>query len=894
MGRCVVVLVWVCTAAWSVPTDDTAPAALILSPVNATWAANNASFWRDKGFAGFLLKGIAENAVAVADNTNTAAAEPPNMPLIREVRLARERLAQSGIPNNFLYLKFESDTGFSTPAGAESAVDEMRVAGSLCAAMGLNGVAFDSASSSGFYDYRWDGYAYGDYTPGDLENRARRLGRSLARALLLELPGAGILFIADGWAVSGPLWLPFFEGIVEGSAMDDACRIHLLTRESFAARSANGLRRVARETRAILDRRLEPKQRALWQRRGGLSLGLSPLGFDSQAQTPVAAVDAVTFRNLVAAAKALSDEYIWVESDGSSWWRLSKQEVETYSQLLQNGAAVASQTRPVVDNLDAYTLRMPYDDWPRVGPLTNLAVPAEVYAAEAGAALVFWAGAAGDMTLPAGENTLTVQNLATGEAIECKAEAGNLALPAGDAPLLVEGLPTRPWRLDAGLRVEVARPPTPSNPSAQIACRFQNASGVAIRGSVDFLAPADFSVNPARLPFQLAAGEVVEATVNVKGKFKFGQPVTTTVSLAVGGGIMTRPLHVQTCPDTAWEYALDGDAAGNFIAVDIDRTGPAEVVACTNAGEIVCLNARGGLVWKRRFSGAFVERPAAGVLPSGAAAIAVVDTLGRLRLMNGAGEVSWERPLEPSVLSPVFADVDEFAGQELLLPFSDGHIVALDAGGGEVWSYKPMLGIQWLEPAPSDDGKNLLIAAQNPPLSLLAVLDPTGRVRWSAIPESTFVSPPVVLDGGAAGVRTVVSATANGAIAARNLAGGEVMARTETGLAGVHFIKVGGPGILVAGEQGLYAYTPALEPAWSYKGKVAAPPAATASWIVMPVEFDAGEVALVCLDGQGKQMWRSFSGPSVTGSPILADLNGDGTYECVYSSTGRTLRCLAF
>jgi len=896
VGRGVVVWVWVCTAAWGFQTDEKALAALILSPVNATWAANNASYWRDKGLDGFLLTGIAENAVAAGDNTNAAAAQLPSTPLIREVRLAHERLAQSGLANNFLYAKFEpTDSGFSSSAAATSAVDAMRLAARLCAVIGLKGVAFDSASSSGFYDYRWDGYAYDDYTPADLESRARRLGRSLARAVLLELPGAEILFITDGWAASGPLWLPFFEGVVEGSAMDDASRIHLLTRETFAARSANDFRRVARETRAVLDQRLEPKPRVLWQRRGALALGLAPLAFDSSAQRPLAAVDPATFRSLVAAAKALSDKYIWIQSDGSSWWRLSQQEADTYSQLLQNGAAVADQTRPIVDNLDAYTLRMPYDDWRRVGLLEGLDVPGEIYATEAGAALVLWSGAAGDMTLPAGENTLTVQNLATGKEIDCNVESRRITLPAVDAPLLVDGLPARPWLLEAGLRVEVEQPPNPSNPSAQIACRFLNAGGVGVRGLIDFLAPEEFSVNPASLPFQLATGEVVEATVNLRGKFAFGEPVIITVSLAVsGGGIITRPLEVQTCPDTAWEYALDGDARGNLVVTDIDGTPPAEVVVCTDAGEVVCLNAHGGLIWKRRFSAAFTSKPAAGVLASGAVAIALIDTRGRLRLLNAAGEVSWERPVEPSVLSPVFADVNEFAGQELLLPFSDGRIVALDAGGDEVWSYKPVLGMQWLEPAASDDGKNPLIAVQNRPISLLAMLAPNGRVQWSAILESTCVAQPVVLDAEAASGHAVVAATAGGVITAWDMATGDVVARTETGLAGLRTIEPGGPGIVITSQQGLYAYTPTLDLAWSYQGKIAGPPTATASLIVAPVEFDAGEVALVCLDALGRQLWRSFTGPSVTGSPVPADLNGEGTHECVYSSTDRSLRCLAF
>ena len=451
------------------------------------------------------------------------------------------------------------------------------------------------------------------------------------------------------------------------------------------------------------------------------------------------------------------------------------------------------------------------------------------------------------------------------------------------------------WELEAGLRVELEQPPNPSNPSAQIACRFLNAGAVGVRGLIDFLAPEEFSVNPVSLPFQLATGETVEATVNLRGKFRFSQPVIVTVSLALsGGGIITRPLEVQTCPDTAWEYALDGDARGNLVVADIDGTPPAEVVACTDAGEIVCLNAHGGQIWKRRFSGAFTSKFAAGVLASGEPAIAVVDSLGRLRLMNAAGEVSWERLVEPSVLSPVFADVDEFAGQELLLPFSDGRILALDAGGDEVWSYKPMLGMQWLEPVSAGDGKNPLIAVQNRPISLLAMLAPNGRVQWSAILESTCVAQPVVLDAEAAGGHAVVAATAGGVITAWDMATGDVVARTETGLAGLRTIEPGGPGIVITSQQGLYAYTPTLDLAWSYQGKVAGPPTATASLIVAPVEFNAGEVALVCLDALGRQLWRSFTGPSVTGSPLLADLDGDGTHECVYSSTDRTLRCLAF
>ena len=871
----------------------------MLSPVNATWAANNASYWRGKGFGGFLLTGITESAVSAlaadgAAPADAAAAESSLLPLIREVRLARERLSDSGLADNFLYWDFARvNAAFASRAAATSAVETMRVAACLCAAMGLKGIAIDSASSSGFYDYRWDGYAYDDYTPAELESRARRLGRSLARAVLLELPGAEILFITDGWGVSGALWLPLFEGLIEGSAMDEASTICLLTRESFSARSAADLRRVANETRAILDNRFEPEQRERWRRKGCVSLGLSPLSFDAASQRPVAAVDPAGFRNLVAAAKSLSDKYIWIQSAGSSWWQLTQQEVDTYSQLLQNGAAAASQTKPVVENLEAYTLGMPYDDWRRVGPLPGFSVPAEVYVMETGASLVFWAGAAGGITLPVGEITPVIQNLATGEDAGATPESGIVAVPAGDAPLLVTGLPARPWVVEAGLSVELLEAPTPGKPVAKVACRFENAGTVAIRGTIDLLAPADFSVNPASLPFQLAEGDAVEATVNVKGKFKLDSAMTATVSLTVaGGGITTRVLEIQACPDTVWEYALDGDAAGNLVAVDIDGTGPAEVVASTSAGEVVCLKADGGEAWKRRFSTGFTARPAAGLLASGAAAVAVVDNLGCLRLLNGAGEVSWERVLDRSWLPPFFADVDEFAGQELVLPSADGRVTALDPGGNEVWSYRPTLGMQSLEAVETGGGaKNLLLASQKDPIGLLALLEPNGRLRWSAIPENKTVGTAVVLN---ADKRAVVTATEDGVVAARDVASGELIAQEKVELTGVRFVQWGGPGLLLTSQDGLHAYDLELEPVWSVPGKVAAPPAATGSLVVVPMEGDASEVGLVCLDEQGRQQWRSFRGASVTGSPLLVGFNGDGTRHCVYSSADRTIKCLAF
>jgi outer membrane protein assembly factor BamB len=891
--------VWglLCTAAWGFQGDGKPPAALLLSPVNATWAANNASYWRDKGFRGFILTGIAETVARAAGDSDTAAAESTLTPPIRELRLACERLAESGLTDNFLYWDLsQAESPFSTQAAATSAANAMRVAGALCAAVGLKGVAIDSASSSAFYDYRWDGYGYEDYTPADLDNRARRFGRSLARALLLERPGAEILFITDGFIGGrgpGPLWLPLFEGLIEGCAMDEASRICLLTRESFPARSALDLRRAARGTGAILDHRLQPEQRALWRRKGSVCLGMAPLRFDSVAQKPVAAVDPATFRGLVAAAKALSGKYIWIESAGSCWWRLTQQEVDTYSQLLQNGPAVASQTTPVVDNLDDYTLHMPYDKWQRAGPLPGFAVPAEVYATDSGASLVLWAGSEGDMTLPVGETPLTVRNLASGEQVDYKNESGSVVAPAGDAPLLIDGLPARPWLLEAGLRVEVAEAPRPSNPRAKIACRFQNSSTVTIRGAIDFLTPPAFSVNPANLPFQLEAGEAVEATVNVRGKFAFGKAATITVSLTVaGGGIITRALELETCPDTAWQYALDGDAAGNVVAVDVDGTSPTEVVVCTDAGEIVCIDAQGGQVWKRRFSTAFAARPAAGLLASGAAGIAVVDTRGILRLLNAVGEVSWERAVGQTCLPPFFADVDEFAGQELLLPFSDGRIRALGAGGDEVWSYKPMLGMQSLQPVQSGAGeKSMLAATQNRPAGLLALLGSTGRVQWSAILDDDIIGTAILPE---AAKPVIVTATETGAVTAYDAANGEIAARNETQLAGARFIQSGGPGILITSQSGLHACTAELEPVWAYEGKIAALAGSTASVTVVPVEFEAGEIALICIDGQGRQLWRSFSGPSVTGSPLVGDFHVNGTRQIVYSSTDRILRCLTF
>jgi len=851
-------LVWICAAAFGLEEGNSAPVPLILSPVNATWAANNAAYWREKGFGGFLLTGIVENAAAPGQDTATTSADP-NKPLIREVRLANERLAESGLGYNFVYLRpvREEDRFVSTEAGV-GLVDRMRLAGSLCVATGLQGIAFDTCSSSGFYDYAWDGYAYGAYTPADLASNARRLGRSVARAVLHEQPKSEFLLITDGWPYSGPLWLPFFEGVLEGAAMDDACRVRLLTRESFTAQTPADLVRVARETRAALEQRLEPRRRAVWKRQGSLCLGLAPLAYDAAGQ-PVAAVSPREFRSLVAATKALSDGCMWVESQGSCWWRLDEQDVETYSQLLQNGADVPNQARPIVPNLAAYGLRMPYDSWRRAGPLQEYGVSGDVYSTAEGAALVLWPGVPRGVTLPAAGQPFRAKNLADGTPIDGRVESNSFAVPHCVEPVLVEGLPAWPWLVRAGLRVKVTEPPAPNGPLARLSYEFQNATSFDITGTLSFLPPAGYSANPEAVPMQLAPGQYLRGSVNLSGDFAPGNTGQLKVGMAVqGGGVLTQTVEVRAVPRELWTCGLDGDAAGNLLVTDLDGSGPRELVACTSAGEIACIDIKNGaLTWKRRFTSSFKTKPVAGLIATGEAAIAVIDDRGRLRVLNRAGEVVWERNAGRAALPPVFADVDAFAGEEIVLPHSNGQILALGAGGQEIWRYNPPLEISWFGSTRGPDRKPVLVALQKRPVRLIAALNSTGRLLWSSLPEAAIAGTPWFADANSDGSKDLVAVTETGLILAWDLANGECIARHESRSNNSAAMAAAGPGLTVP-----------------------------------PVELEFGRVGAVAFDAKGRELWRIDDGPSITGLPLVADVDGSGHIVCICSDSSRSIRAL--
>jgi len=898
-------LAW--NAAQAQPPPSDMPAVLLNSPINATWAANHGRYWTDKGFGGFLLSGIQdhlESDVWAVDG-DPATTEADDL-LLLEVRLANERLIEQGIDRNFVVVPIAPDDHyFCDAAVARRAVARFKRVGVFCKRAGLRGIAIDTRPASLFYDFRWDGYRYGAYTAAQLAEGARAFGQRIVRAFLGECPASDLLVITDGYRYWGSLWFALLEGMLEGVDTSRDAQLHVLTRATCLETAPARIRAVAERIPRILRRHVDRNTWERWQERGHVALGMGPLGYRDAAgtRTPVAAYTFDAYRRQLAAAKLYSDHYVWVEGNGPSWWRLTATEAQTYGRLLQNGAAVAVQTQPVIGNLEAYDVRSPFDDLLRVGPYRSNDGPAYVFLSEQGAALFLSDGIQQNLQIEDLGASLVLTLLVSGARREIEIRDGRLTLAPCADPVLIEPLPVRQWVVPTALWLEQPDPPT--SPSASVLTRFGFANRTAfdLAGSLEALPPEGFSIRPAVQPFDLSPGQGLRVDGIMRGRFDANTTIKTRLRIAASGSAsaVTRTFQCDVARRLKWRTALDGVVQAAPTIADVDGVAPREVLVCSDAGEVACLNADGTCRWKRRFRGRFDVPAAVGRGAFGERAIALIDAHGVLRVLRHDGRVAWERPFEvrcgPS--GPLFADLHPFQGDEIIVGLGDGRVVALRADAEILWSYDA-------ESAPAflsvhrrkADGDHHILLACTDRSGTVACIGRDGRCLWREAIGGALVSPPVVADIEADGADEVIVATATGGIHVLDAKTAASRSHANLGVAVqsftvAHFPAGREPHFLITNPGALYCLSRTFDVEWSVELHAVGAPAVArlAAGPCILVATSTGQV--VALSTDGAVLWRETRAPvPLAGSPVVSDVDHDGDLECVYASTDRLLEAI--
>lgn len=873
---------------------------VLVAPVQATWAANHAAHWQRLGVDGFALHGIFDT---FADNPWARDGRPHTIGgddlLLKEVALAHRRLSEDGITENFLYFPMRPEAPwFAVPGDARALVRGFEDAAVFCHEAGLRGLVVDTGSSARVFQPGWDGYPAESRDPEALARAAHDTGRRALRAIAAACPEIDLLFLADAVPEAGPLWFPFIAGVLDGLGAADTIGVHVLVRESLYETRPAVLHTLAERTRRMVRQRLSPAAQARWDRFGGVGLGLRPLGYND-AGDPVRYYTLEDFRVQVAAAKAFSTRYFWVEAPLQSWWQVAPDEAEQYTALFQNGGAVPAQTRPAAANLAEYAWRAPFDGMRRVGPLDSEAGVAMVFRHKEGAAALFWEAGPGPIA-GAGEDARVLDVRRGVEIAVAPGGAGGVKLPDGDGFWFVSPLPDHLWSLPAALWLTTADPLTPLRRRTTLRFGFRNPLPHAVHGTLQVAAPPAFGIGRAGETLTVAPGGNSALERALQGVFAPGTGYPFTISLAVPEAprpenrSARRTVPVPVLPPLEWEAFLDGPPLAAPVQAPAEE-GPPELLVTT--GGSVSLWSMNG---ERRWVYALDRTPAASAVPLrgrlGGGRIAVLSHAGELLLLDldgrPAARVATDMTARPGVL--VSAALFDSPGGVLLAADIEGHVHALASNGAKIWQSEAVGDIRHIL-APQSAG------TESPPLFVTAgprlyALARDGEVLWEAATVGPASCPPVLLAGPEPAVWV---ATVHGIVHRFDPATGTEHGRTslpveEPVRAMLPLPAPGGgtPAVLVAGNQAVRACDMDGETLWEARAPAVSAVSmayAGGAWAILAAAGDG----LHAFSPGGAHLWHDGRAAApLTGAPVVAVMGKQGLVTAVYAAGDHALRAI--
>lgn len=313
-----------------------------------------------------------------------------------------------------------------------------------------------------------------------------------------------------------------------------------------------------------------------------------------------------------------------------------------------------------------------------------------------------------------------------------------------------------------------------------------------------------------------------------------------------------------------------GDRDVNGVAVDSGR-----VFFSTDSGLVVAAELSGKILWKQKLRGEVLAAPALGdTNGDGKLEVIVGDQAGRVvALSSDEGKVLWERDCgrDPSRTNGVVAgvalyDVDGNGKLDVIAGGGAGAVYALRGHDGAVlWQSRYDAALRAPPSIVDVDGDGtpeILVAWSNAEIRLLDAR--SGHTEWRAHMEqdngdsSGLLGAPLPLPGPKAGALIVPTA------------------------------RWGRPdGLVVLGHS--------LRLFRSVEGRISASPVAMALDPKGPpdaiVGTEMGDV--VALNALGERTWLAHVGGEIEASPLLADTDGDGTFELIIASNDGHLTCYA-
>jgi len=748
----------------------------------------------------------------------------------------------------------------------------------FCKLAGLRGIAIDTKPSSLFYDYRWDGYDFSSTShlePEDILKGARTFGKRIARAVLTEFPEAECLLMADSNQPYGPLWTALLEGFLEGMDTSVTTSLHLFMRETGNKANQRPLSQTADKINQTFRLILSEQGWNRWQKYGALAFGLNVLEYSgtpeklqSMTQDPISA-----YRLRLAMAKLYSVSYVGIEAGESS--------------------------TPIVENLDAFSVRTPLDQLQRVGSYTHQGITGYVLSGKEGAALVLSAGVNESSLTLDRETPVPIINIESGAQGDVEVRNKKVVVEPLTFPATLKNLPVNDWVLPASIWFKPEESATPGKSRCPIRFGLAARTQFALSGTLSAMAPEGFTLKPANIAIELQPGETIEAEGVLAGDFELGEaPVVDLILSLPGSAPIIRKFSCPVASNLRWKTPLDGSVVGGFRVTELDGDDSNEIIVCSQAGEVAVFNANGEVRWKRRFATRFTCKPIAQCHESEKALIATLDYKGRLQAFEGKGQIEWEKDFDavPCPGGLLTAQLDEDSEVEILVAFDNGRIVALQNDGEELWRHQREPGKYYIltgrGPSETHD-RVFTIPAVSP--GTFECIDHEGERKWQIQIEKPVACCPILVDLNADDSPEIVIANANGPIQVLDIVTGTVLAQHETetetaGLAAGDRLPSNGNEILVGTAEKLSCLSENLETRWTVDIHMSTTPVLDPFSIPPRILVPTTEGTLVCVDADGQVLWRDTRSPTaLTVPPTVADLDGDSLPECLFAAADRVL-----
>ncbi|NLV43637.1 MAG: PQQ-binding-like beta-propeller repeat protein [Candidatus Hydrogenedentes bacterium] len=929
---------------------------LLAAPINATWAANHAEEWRERGFRGFLFEGILDDlrlfpselekmrreslTGGMEDNTAPLRSERDyaaegftgNEMLVpvhwnelgREINGACNRLRAAGVDRNFLRIALAPEDAWFTDAALMAVAEQrFRLAGQFCSEANLRGIAIDTQNSSLIYDYLWDGYSP-ETSPESLAEGAYTFGLRVLRAFIRHFPAGEIILITGDVSLSRPLWFDMIEGALDAPGAASGIQVSLALFDSPDIRSRTHYRQYPSILARLLSKRSSrgTKENAITAR--DVLFSLEPVYYEGDIPTARYLLEA--YRVALYASALYAGDYVLIRAPQGGWWQIPPDIVEQFQHLKQGGRARVQFAPPVPRTLDAYSPRLLYADAVNIGSLTIDGRDAEVLKGEGGAALLVWEGTSKEMSLAGRTNMISATHLVTGETEHFLPRDGTIRIPVLSGPVLIDGMPLNAYALPAAMRLGLQSPLLGGVSLAELSFGIRNPLAAPLRGSIALVTDAHYALGETTFSLNLAPGEEAFYSRTLRGISSYGARPQFQINLAIAADpVITRNYAVTTTPETYFSDWLDGPMPVSPVFLRQKETNDSHLLFwCDSRGRLTCFDVRSGKsLWHRRLAGSYSQAPVLVEDDKGNVSIGVVSDQGRLRLYDLQGKEklalwSEERrihivaalPAGPPHLGSMLLTGDE--GNRVSIYDTRGQLVrriALSTSMTCLLTTRMCPNTFFVALNLSSDGvpkhdKDKPVSSTAEQACRVEAVDIEGRILWEKELTRSLSCPPSFIEEPDGGRILLCLGDVDGRIICLDARDGAVVGEWKANDGSVRHLAGAGAGgdacswvFFISGEH-LYAQPVAGD---SFQGKVSEPWRIAVSQPTALSALPAGEGvaigsaggAIYALNASGALMWEDHGGMGAISSlAVLEGESGSGAYRCVAGDMGHGIRGL--